>query len=278
MNFQNRFSRILKGLVAASALLASLPSQAIEITINFTGGLTASQQSIFTMAETFWENRLVGYLDPAFDAFFAGPTINAGGADIDGAGGILGQAGPTSYWVADNVLLNYNIAKDGAMEFDTADLALMEASGALLPVIVHEMAHVLGFGTMWELNGVYTPGTGQYTGLKALEYYQLEFDPLATYVPVELGGAPGTADGHWNEVDGGAGPTGIEHLFLGYDMMNELMTGWLNPGTSYISNTTLGSFEDIGYLVAYNIYNVATPSSLILLLVGFAGIRLRRMR
>ena len=35
------------------------------------------------------------------------------------------------------------------MSFDTADLARMEADGSLTDVILHEMGHVLGFGTLW---------------------------------------------------------------------------------------------------------------------------------
>ena len=35
------------------------------------------------------------------------------------------------------------------MQFDTADLATMEANGSLVDVITHEMGHVLGFGTIW---------------------------------------------------------------------------------------------------------------------------------
>jgi hypothetical protein len=37
------------------------------------------------------------------------------------------------------------------MSFDTADLDRMEADGCLQDVILHEMGHVLGFGTLWSL-------------------------------------------------------------------------------------------------------------------------------
>ena len=35
------------------------------------------------------------------------------------------------------------------MEFDVADMDLLESDGTLKPVILHEMAHVLGIGTLW---------------------------------------------------------------------------------------------------------------------------------
>jgi len=49
-------------------------------------------------------------------------------------------------------------------------------------------------------------------------------------------------------VDGGSALTGIVDR-QGRDKAFELMTGWLN-GNSYISDTTVASFMDIGYLVA----------------------------
>jgi hypothetical protein len=67
-------------------------------------------------------------------------------------------------------------------------------------------------------------------------------------VPVELGGGSGTANGHWNEVDGGSALTGIVDI-QGRDMAYELMTGWLNE-PAYLSRTTIASFQDIGYTVA----------------------------
>ena len=39
------------------------------------------------------------------------------------------------------------------MSFDTDDLSRMEQDGSLIDVIIHEMGHVLGIGTLWELTG-----------------------------------------------------------------------------------------------------------------------------
>ncbi|MEY9156350.1 putative Zn-dependent protease [Bradyrhizobium japonicum] len=36
----------------------------------------------------------------------------------------------------------------GDMQFDTADLSAMEADGTLNDVIMHEMGHVIGIGTI----------------------------------------------------------------------------------------------------------------------------------
>jgi hypothetical protein len=131
------------------------------------------------------------------------------------------------------------------------------------------MAHVLGFGTLWSHNGVYTAGTGVYTGAYATAVWQTEFNQ-AGQPSVELGGGVGTADGHWNEVDGGGGPTGIVDG-LGRDMRDELMTGWLNPPNYFISDMTVASFRDIGFVTA-----VPEPATWALAALGLGAIGVQR--
>jgi hypothetical protein len=244
-------------------------------------GLTASQESVFASAEATWESIIVGY-----SGGFSLPgdmdlDISATGAAIDGPGGILGSAGPTTGVFSASFLY----ANSGAMTFDSADLSSLEMSGALLDVILHEMAHVIGIGTLWSSSAVgfpgfqelYVAGSGMYTGANALAQYIAEFVPMATFVPVELGGGSGTANAHWNEVNGGGSPTGI--VGPNGDFANELMTGWLNAPT-YISNTTIGSLADLGYIVNYNTSStVPEPSSAVLFgtaMLGFFGYIRRR--
>lgn len=169
-----------------------------------------------------------------------GISIVASGADLDGAGNLLGQAN----WTDWSVQAGYWLATAGYMTFDTADLAVLEADGLLLPVILHEMAHVLGFGTMWFYNGVYSSlaAPGQYHGANALVAYRQEFgQPEATYVPVELDGGLGTAHVHWDEL------TSVVNAD-GRPLTEELMTGFLDT-PAYLSRTTIQSFADIGYVV-----------------------------
>lgn len=230
---------------------------AFDIQVTNLSGLTPSQIAAFAAAEATWES-LIPFYKPGIN--IPALVIDASGVPIDGPGGILGQAGPTAGTVQGTPDL-FLLATAGIMEFDTADLAALEASGALGEVILHEMAHVMGFGTLWSASAatsgtvtnaqeVYVNGTGQYTGTYGLNAWRNEFmgpgaGPGAAFVPIELGGGPGTANGHWNEVNGGAGLTGITDS-LGRDMRNELMTGWLNSPT-FISDTTVQSFWDIGY-------------------------------
>src|SRR5206468_4913919 len=62
---------------------------------------------------------------------------------IDGPGKILGQAGPCF------IRLPGYLPLIGVMRFDTADVANLESAGQFDEVILHEMGHVLGFGTIW---------------------------------------------------------------------------------------------------------------------------------
>ena len=229
-----------------------------NITLQFDGGLTPSQQAVFATAAQRWESIITGDVpDVITDAgvHIDDILIDASGVAIDGPGGILGQAGP------DGLRTGSNIPYSGIMQFDTADLAAMEADGSLVDVITHEMGHVLGFGTVWTDDNVYVNGSGQYTGAAAVSAYQSEFvgQKNATFVPVELGGGGGTANAHWNEVDGGAGPTGIVDS-QGRDMEYELMTGWANV-PAFISKTTVGQFQDLGYQVNYAAAGINLPSS-----------------
>ena len=52
------------------------------------------------------------------------------------------------------------------MQFDSADLASMEASGSLYGVILHEMGHVLGIGTSWAYRGLLTGASSRHTDRK----------------------------------------------------------------------------------------------------------------
>ncbi len=153
---------------------------------------------------------------------------------IDGPGGVLGSAGPC--WVRDQGFLTIV----GGMRFDIADLATLEANGQLQSVMLHEMGHVLGIGTLWRLTNLlvgFQSADPFFTGASARTVFPTLFGSGAFYpgtpVPVENIGGPGTRDGHWRESI----------------LRNELMTGTINPGANPLSALSLASLRDLGYLV-----------------------------
>ena len=208
-----------------------------------TTGLSLSQQAVFQQAAARWAQVITGDVP---DATYNGVAvddvlIDASGAAIDGAGGILGQAGP------DRLRSGSLLPIHGVMQFDTADLAALEQSGQLLAVITHEMGHVLGIGTIWQQKGLLTGAGGTnplFTGAQATAAYDQIFGTTGA-VPVENSGGSGTRDAHWRETTFG----------------RELMTGYLNSGTNPLSRVTVASLGDLGYTVNLAAADAYTPGA-----------------
>lgn len=157
---------------------------------------------------------------------------------IDGAGGILGQAGPSSVWSASE------LTAAGQMQFDIADALTYLGKGLWDDIVTHELMHVLGFGSLWNYGDDPLVSNHQYTGEHALDAYQ-ETHPAAAFVPVEDGGGSGTAGAHWDETA----------------LINELMTGYINDDgnpanatDNYLSEFSVMSLADLGYQVTYQDY------------------------
>jgi hypothetical protein len=249
-----------------------------DIILNYINPATPTQQAAFASAEATWESMITGYQIDDIDN--TSVTININLSDIDGAGGILGSAGPTFAklnFAQTAVTTTFLYTSEGDMTFDTSDTAGLETFGLFDEVILHEMGHVLGIGTLWSSSAVglagrqelYVDGSGQYTGAFGVAAYNTEFSQVGAFVPVELGGGAGTANGHWNEVDDGAGPTGIVSNITGQDFRDELMTGWLNPNP-FISNLTKEGMRDLGFTV------IPEPSAILLSALAGACLLCRR--
>ncbi|HEX8432154.1 MAG TPA: leishmanolysin-related zinc metalloendopeptidase, partial [Longimicrobium sp.] len=226
---------------------------AYEITVCITTPMTASQKQAFTNAAARWSTVITGdvaSVSGSINEGFCGagtPSANmtyddllifAAVANIDGPGSVLGQAGPCAIRTGAT-----GLPVIGVMEFDVADLASLESSGGLGAVILHEMGHVIGIGTVWTRFGfLQTPSS---TGNVLDTYYNgpggiAGFDAIggSTYtrgqkVPVENTGGAGTVNSHWRESV----------------LRNELMTGFLNSGSNPLSLLTVRSLADLGYVV-----------------------------
>lgn len=204
-----------------------------NIEVRFKGGLTAAQQAVFESAANRW-SQIISADVPSFRVgreTIDDVAIDAAGLRIDGPSGTLGRAGPTHFRPFSSLPVK------GVMEFDTADLERMEMDGSLENVIVHEMGHVLGMGTIWRRKGLLRgAGTANpvFVGRNAMrEFADLIGADRPTPVPVENTGGPGTREGHWRESV----------------LANELMTGFLNVGPNPVSRMTIAALQDMGYRV-----------------------------
>ncbi|MCA9172661.1 MAG: hypothetical protein KDB23_33580, partial [Planctomycetales bacterium] len=161
--------------------------------------LTTSQKAIFTQAANRWSELIIGDIPDVNVSGYGlvdDLVIEATAPSIDGVNGILGSAGPSSLR-SGSYLPAY-----GTMRFDSADINALENNGQLLNVILHEMGHVIGIGTIWSYKGVLTgAGTSdpRYTGANAVAEYNSIFGLSASSIPVENTGGSGTRDAHWRE-------------------------------------------------------------------------------
>jgi len=235
----------------------------------FGPGLT-SAQAAFTAAVSKWRQIVYRPLSsvslasvgagacypgtPALSGSTTGVVIYASVQTIDGAGGILAEAGPCVSRTTNG------LAAVGVVIFDSADIGGLISNGSLNSVVLHEMGHVLGFGTAWgpPSGTVFAnclqlpsnpPGTLQDTYFSCPKA-KAQFDSVGggsytggNVVPVEnCATSPyvypacstGTVNGHWREVAFG----------------NELMVGFL-PANPKLSVVTAAVLADLGYVVNY---------------------------
>ena len=154
---------------------------------------------------------------------------------IDGPGGVLGSAGPCLVRQGGD-----SRPALGIMRFDEADLQGAADNNRLDPLILHEMLHVIGIGTIWRDKRLLTGDStadARFIGARARTACS-EFNggttTCATSVPVHSMDGEGSAYSHWRETT----------------FTNELMTPMLSSGTAPLSAMSIQSLADLGYEVS----------------------------
>jgi len=231
-----------------------------DIGLRFVTMPTVSQLNTFAQAATRWETIITGDLPTQALNVSAGscnsPDAIADSVDdvlivvrlevIDGPGAVLGSAGPCFARTA----TNGGLTVLGTMRFDTADLANLENAGSFANVILHEMGHVLGIGTLWNSKSLLQNASSTsnkqdtfFSGANAVTAFnavggntytggqKVPVENCVTGVPTSCGS--GTINSHWREAV----------------LRTELMTGYLNSGDNPLSVLTIASLKDIGYVV-----------------------------
>lgn len=233
-------------------------NKGFKIDIRFLSTMTSADSAAFLAAKTKWETAIYqpvagahvvagagscGSNSPALDTTnVTSVIIFASVVPIDGPGKILAEAGPCL------IRSTGFLPALGIMEFDSADVPGLGAS--LSDVILHEMGHVLGYGTIWDASlanlirnpcGTSNPCTSDpyLVGTQATSAFFKVGGAIYTggaIIPVENTGGQGTADGHWRET-----------VFKA-----ELLTGYYNSGmTNPLSLVSIAAMGDLGYTVNY---------------------------
>ena len=233
------------------------PVVPFDIELVFLDAVTASQRAAFESAANRWASIIttdIADIDFSVrpilaDACAEGqPLVNDIVDDvriyikierIDGPGGTVANAGPC---VTRGLSM---LPVLGSMRFDSEDLANLEDTGVLVNIVIHEMGHVLGIGTIWPLFKLLVnpsvPSNANADTHFAGPLAITAFDDAGgtTYtggakVPVENTGEEGSADGHWRESV----------------LAEEIMTPFFVLGLPQpLSAITVESLADVGYRI-----------------------------
>lgn len=157
----------------------------------------------------------------------------------DGQGGLYGSAG----WC---ILDTAKMPRVAVLMIDSEDITSLVATRTLESVVMHEMGHCLGIGTLWEIRSVFGFFVRQYVSPSTsnppwfflrpnaqLGESEVTGEEIGPYPEIESEGSVGTTRSHWSKRRYG----------------NELMTGYITGTNQPLSALSIRSLVDIGYKV-----------------------------
>lgn len=221
-----------------------------HVTVQWVNPPTLLQQSVVEQAVARWERVIAGDLPdlpltliagacapgmPAFTGTVDDLLLFAVVDAFDGPGGLAGQAGPCVLRAGGR-----GLPAVAVLRLDAADFGELAARNLAFDLVLHELGHALGLGTLWThdngsrglVQGL-RGGDPRYVGARGWQAAEDVGRAGTTGVGVENEGGVGTIDVHWRE-----------SLFT-----NELMTGYLDPLANVLSPLTIAALEDLGYVV-----------------------------
>jgi hypothetical protein len=219
----------------------------------------------FRSAAERWERVITADLpdvdvsNPNSSCFLGGPVTRIDDLHIDATVTTVGfSPGSATLGSAGFCVSPGSLPRAGQMRFNAYRIGEMLANGSFERVVLHEMGHVLGIGTMWSSTGYLDQSIGgdpRFTGPNAVAEWNALSDGHDTGVPVETGGGSGTALKHWRESE----------------LDTELMTGWIDLPSSPLSRVSIASLADLGYQVDLSQADPFTVGGSLLAMLRTAG-------
>ena len=235
-----------------------------DIELEFTSSVSASARDVIREAASTWESILASteLSDVTFNRRVSCGGVTTTGAvgtvdellilvtaeSIDGPRGSLGRAGPCT------LRTNGGLPVVGLLVLDSEDMDLIPATTGLLDLAIHEMAHILGFGLLWDDFGLLadpssvTPGADtHFTGAAAIAAFNAAGGASYTGAKVPVDNEEPGPDRHWRA-----------SIFPGEAMSPAQFLSRREP----LSAITIESLADLGYTVAAALadpYSISLP-------------------
>jgi len=269
-------------------------TEGFGIEVDFLGGLSSDERTIVLDAVDRWETIIRSELadlqlsqndslnlencaegggtrtEPIDDMLVLVRADSIDGPVAQDSGRVVAQAGPCFVRVQSGDPGRPPHTIVGALIIDEDDKERLRNEGRFADVVLHELAHVFGFGfwtplspdiDRFQLLVDADTQNPSFIGRAAIEAFGEVGGDRTDGVPVEATGGMGTALGHWRESV--------------FD--NELMTGFINQGPNPLSVVSIASLADQFYAVDRSRadFFVLPPSSTLgALRAGGAGLHL----
>ena len=234
-----------------------------DIELGFTSSVSASARDVIREAASTWESILANteLSDVTFNRRVSCGGVTTTGAvgtvdellilftaeSIDGPRGSLGYAGPCT-------LRSNSLPIVGRVVLDSEDMDRIPATTGLLDLVIHEIAHVLGFGLLWDDFGLLADPSSvtlgadtHFTGAAAIAAFNAAGGASYTGAKVPVHNEEPGPDGHWRA-----------SIFPGEAMSPAQFLSRREP----LSAITIESLADMGYTVAAALadpYSISLP-------------------